>query len=186
MMEQEIAPAPVTTGEPSMGAPLAEETVAANESGGNGDVWGWMAGLLALLGIGGGAIALRRTRTRKSAAMMAEARASDAEYDRTLAGPHDRPAAGFVTANTAAAPASAPFAQPVVTQPTPAATAHARPAIRSAGKTMTTTHGDMDAHRLEQLIAQRPNRDNPFKTRANRKRRALFLMRNGYGMQTAA
>ena len=59
-------------------------------------------------------------------------------------------------------------------------------AIRPAAKPMTATHGGMDANRLEYLIAQRPNRDNPFKTRANRKRRALFLMRNGYGMQTAA
>ncbi len=186
MIEQEIAPAPVTTGEPSMGAPLVDETVAATDTGSNGDVWGWMAGLLALLGIGGGAIALRRTRTRKSAAMMAEARASDAVHDRGLAGPHDRPSAVFVTAQTSAAPATAIFAQPVVTQPTPAATAPARPAIRPAARPMKAPHGDVDANRLEQLIDQRPNRDNPFKTRANRKRRALFLMRNGYGMQTAA
>jgi hypothetical protein len=186
IIEQEVAAVPVAIGEPVASTPVTEETAATGGNQANGDVWGWMAGLLALLGIGGGAIALRRTRTRKSAAMMAEARASDAEYDRTLAGPHDRPAAGFVTANTAAAPASALFAQPVVTQQKPAATAPARPAIRPAAKPMTATHGDMDANRLEYLIAQRPNRDNPFKTRANRKRRALFLMRNGYGMQTAA
>ena len=140
---------------------------------GDGEVWGWMAALLAALGVGGGAIALRRTRTRKSAAMMAEARAADAEYDRRLASPHARPPVAPTMA--AAAPATASFVQPVF-HPAPA-----RPAARTVNP-----DSPIDHRRLEALIAQRPNRDNPFKTRANRKRRALFLMRNGYGMQSAA
>lgn len=140
---------------------------------GDGEVWGWMAALLAALGVGGGTIALRRTRTRKSAAIMAEARASDAEYDRRLASPHARPP--VAPAMTAAAPATASFAQPVI-QPAPA-----RPVAHSVNP-----DGPIDHRRLEALIAQRPTRDNPFKTRANRKRRALYLMRNGYGMQSAA
>ena len=165
---------PLPSGQPLAETPPAEVTAApaAPADQGDGEVWGWMAALLAALGIGGGAIALRRTRTRKSAAMMAEARASDAEYDRRLASPHARPP---VAPGMAAAPATASFAQPVI-HPAPA-----RPVAR-------TVHPDspIDHRRLEALIAQRPNRDNPFKTRANRKRRALFLMRNGYGLQSAA
>lgn len=140
---------------------------------GNGEVWGWMAALLAALGIGGGAIALRRTRTRKSAAMMAESHASDAAYDRRLASPHARPPVAPTLA--AAAPSTASFAQPAIQS------APARTVARQVNPDSPVDH-----RRLEALIAQRPNRDNPFKTRANRKRRALFLMRNGYGLQSAA
>ncbi len=188
VLVQETAAAPVATGEPSIGTPMAEDTAAPVGTEGNGEVWGWMAALLAALGLGGGAIALRRTRTRKSAAMMAEARASDSEYDRRLAGPHDRvvtePAATTVTAPVPA-PSTTRFDQPLMQAQAPASMAAARPVSR---RTPVAPSGDMtiDKRRLEDLIAQPPSRDNPFKTRANRKRRALFLLRIRYPLQSAA
>jgi hypothetical protein len=187
-IEQAPVAAPVATGAPSIDAPIAEETATLIGSDGNGEVWSWMAALLAALGLGGGAIALRRTRTRKSAVMMAEARQSDAEYDRRLAGPHDRvtatPAANTVT-TPVPAPAPARFDQPLMPSSTMSSTAAARSAPRPSP---AAARGEMtvDERRLEALIAQAPSRDNPFKTRANRKRRALFLLRNSYPMQSAA
>lgn len=183
---ENIAAAPVATGAPSTGTQVAEDTSTPIGTEGNGEVWGWMAALLAALGLGGGAIALNRTRTRKSEALMAEERVADAEYDRTLARSQDRPRAGFVTTQAAPAPAMASFVQPVVSQPDSATANLTQSKARPAARTMKDSADDIDEDRLEYLIAQRPNRDNPFKTRANRKRRALFLMRNGYGMQTAA
>lgn len=175
--------APVAPVAPAFETPAQQDgAVSATESG-SGDVWGWMAGLLALLGIGGGAIALRRTRTRKSAVMMAEARQADAEYDRGLAGPHDRPQATTVT-TPVPAPSTARLDQPIMQTPAVAPMAAARPASRTAP---AARHGNLtvDERRLEDMIAQPPSRDNPFKTRANRKRRALFLLRS-YPMQSAA
>jgi hypothetical protein len=58
--------------------------------------------------------------------------------------------------------------------------------VRPAKSRPVSPDSPIDLRRLEYLIAQRPSRDNPFRTRPNRKRRALFLMRNGYGMQSAA
>lgn len=153
------------------------EITASDTSSGSGDVWGWMAGLLALLGIGGGAIALSRTRTRKSARITAAARAADRE-----------PASSTADITTLMpAPSTARFDEPVMRTPAPtvAPMATPRPAARRAP---VIPHGDLtvDQRRLEELIAQKPSRDNPFKTRANRKRRALWLLRTSYSMQSAA
>lgn len=176
-------PAPVAPVSSSIPAPAQQDTVTGDTDGTNGDVWGYLAGLLALIGIGGGAIALRRTRTRKSATMMAEARAADADYDRGLAGPHDRPQATTVT-TPVPAPATTRLDQPVMQASSVAPMAAARPAPR---KVPVAARGDLniDERRLEEMIAQAPNRENPFKTRANRKRRALWLLRS-YPMQSAA
>lgn len=121
---------------------LAAQNAATTDTGsGNGDLWGWMAALLAALGVGGGAIALRRGRT----------------------------------AGSAPAVAPAPWAAPLTGAT--AARAQERP---------LPTGGSTDQRRLDYLIAQRPSRDNPFLTRPNRKRRAVFLLRSGYPMQSAA
>lgn len=165
----EAAPAPVeTNSEPEAAAPIATaptqpEPAVADSGDSNGEVWGWMAALLAALGIGGGAIALRRTRTRKSASDAVSAPVENHPETapvmvsrQSMAGPHDRPVA-------------------------PAPMYRASPQVRA-----TTGDHSVEQRQLEQMIAQRPSRENPFVTRPNRKRRALFLLRNRYPMQTAA
>lgn len=161
---------------PVASAPAQPEIAASDTNSGSGDVWGWMAGLLALLGIGGGAIALSRTRTRKSARLTAAAREADREPVRSDAG----------VTTPVPAPSTARFDEPVMQTPTPtvAPMATARPTTRRAP---AAPRGDLtvDERRVEEMIAQKPSRENPFVTRANRKRRALWLLRT-YPMQSAA
>ena len=57
---------------------------------------------------------------------------------------------------------------------------------RTAGRQPVLAQGEIDQHQLERMIAERPSRDNPFVTRINRKRRALFLLRTRMPMQSAA
>lgn len=176
--------APVAPVAPALDAPVQQDTANSDAESGQGDVWGYMAGLLALLGIGGGAIALRRTRTRKSARMMEEARLADANEGDDRRQAVDRPLTVGATAPVHA-PSAGRFDEPVMQ--TPAVAPMAQPHSPSRPAPVVTREGlDIDQRRLEYLIAQKPSRDNPFKTRANRKRRAIFLLRNSYAMQTAA
>lgn len=178
-----ITPAPSMTAEP-----VQPEPVTTDNSQGNGDIWAVLAGLLAALGLGGASIALTRMRTRKSAAASA---ASQPDHDRrqdampmtlsrnAMAGPHDRP-------HTLTAQIATPEAAPMQTvapqvMPQPVRTPPPAPMVEG-------TAGDnaVDPRRLEYMISQRPSRENPFLTRGNRKRRAIFLLRNLYPMQSAA
>ncbi|MGQ3176460.1 MAG: hypothetical protein ACT6SC_02525, partial [Blastomonas fulva] len=111
-------------------------------------------------------------------------RQADADYDRGLAGPHDRPRATTVT-TPVPAPAQTRLDQPLMQTPAVAPLAATR---STPTRAPIAPRGDLtvDERRLEDMIAQPPSRDNPFKTRANRKRRALFLLRNSYPMQSAA
>lgn len=173
-----VAPAPSIAPDPVQPAPIATDS---DQS--NGDIWAVLAGLLAALGLGGAAITLIRMRTRKSAAAsVAPQTARDRRQDdmpmplsrNAMAGPHDRPQ----TATPEAALSNA--AQPqVIAQPVRAAP----PAPMVQG-----TAGDqaIDLRRLDYMISQRPSRENPFVTRSNRKRRAIFLLRQRYPMQSAA
>ncbi|MDM7957890.1 hypothetical protein [Blastomonas sp.] len=170
--EETTAVVPVA---PVASAPAQPEITGAEGNSGSGDVWSWMAGLLALLGIGGGAIALSRGRTRKSARAMAEARAADREPGRSEAG----------ITTPVPAPSTARFDEPVMQTPTVAPMAAARPMARRAPVVARDTL-TVDERRVEEMIAQKPSRDNPFKTRANRKRRAIWLLRTSYPMQSAA
>lgn len=188
MIEQDIAVPPMPNGGALVDAPVTEQTAAndpvtSNAPEGGGEVWGWMAALLAALGLGGGAIALRRTRTRDAIRPGAERPVTAPAPDRQLAGPHDRPV--VTPAPRATAPATASFVQPTLAQPAARPTTE-RPIARPITARPVSADSEIDHRRLEALIAQRPSRDNPFRTRPNRKRRALFLMRNGYGLQSAA
>lgn len=202
-------PAPVagpveSIGEPVAAAPVGpiadaptQPNLAVTETGEtNGEVWGWMAALLAALGIGGGAIALRRSRTRKSAAVEIEGRDSDSASiapRNAMAGPHDRPGADeLVLSKPVIAAAPARFDKPVIQSPTsyvsqaPSVAISSQTQRKAPVTRKATGEHDVDQRQLEQMIAQRPGRDNPFVTRANRKRRAIFLLRNRYPVQTAA
>ncbi len=186
MIEQDIAVPPMPNGGALVDAPVTEQTAAndpatSNAPEGGGEVWGWMAALLAALGVGGGAIALRRTRTRDAIRPGAERPVTAPVPDRQLAGPHDRP----VMTTALRATAAASFLQPTLAQPAARPTTE-RPMARPITARPVSVDSGIDHRRLEALIAQRPSRDNPFRTRPNRKRRALFLMRNGYGLQSAA
>lgn len=162
---------------PIASAPAQPEISASDTNSGSGEVWGWMAGLLALLGIGGGAIALSRSRTRKSARITAAAREADRGPARS---------GGRIT-TPVPAPSTTRFDEPVMHTPAPtvAPMATARPTARRAA-VAPRDDLNVDERRLEEMIAQKPSRDNPFKTRANRKRRALWLLRTRYPMQSAA
>jgi hypothetical protein len=188
MIEQDIAVPLMPNGGALVDTPVTEQTATndpspSNAPEGGGEVWGWMAALLAALGLGGGAIALRRTRTRDALRPGAERPVTAPVPDRQLAGPHDRPV--MTPAPRAIAPATASFVQPSLEQSV-AGMAPERPIARPITARPVSADSGIDHRRLEALIAQRPSRDNPFRTRPNRKRRALFLMRNGYGLQSAA
>ncbi|GGB71329.1 hypothetical protein [Blastomonas aquatica] len=174
------ASAPVETGV------QPDATISDTESG-RGDIWGYLAGLLALLGIGGGAIALRKTRTRKSARVTNSAPLAAAP-DGRLAGPHDRAQSTTVT-TPVPAPSTARLDQPAMQTSAVAPMAAPRPASRNTpAEPRHHLNADLNAdeRRIEEMIAQKPSRDNPFKTRANRKRRAIWLLRTSYPMQSAA
>jgi len=204
---------PVQTAQPQTSASAAAVNANTSSNGGSGEAWGWMAALLAALGLGGGAIVLSRGRTSGAASGSTGGTAPiDRDNDMVplattgtvLADPHDRPhdrshpartASPAVAANPAIAanPAVAGSAaltrldqpamqQSMTPQPMRPMTANALPAAPRASENAD----DIDHRRLEYLIAQRPSRDNPFVTRTNRKRRALFLLHNRYPMQSAA
>jgi hypothetical protein len=160
-----------------MPAPEAAEPAGGE---GNGDAWGYLAALLAALGIGGGVVAL--TRNRKSAQKVEDARATGAPRDMSGIATPPR------SAKLVTVPAPAP--SPLDMRATPAfaqgAVMPKAPAARMDTARSNASIGDIDMRRLEYMIAQRPSRDNPFLTRPNRKRRAVFLMRQGYMMQRAA
>ena len=200
---------PVQNAQPQTSASAAAVNANTSSNGGSSEAWGWMAALLAALGLGGGAIVLSRGRTRGAASGSTGGTAPiDRDNDMVplvtagtvLAGPHDRShpvrtaspavaANSAIAANPAIAVSAAPtrldqpaMQQSMTRQPMRPLTASALPAAPRASENAD----DIDHRRLEYLIAQRPSRDNPFVTRTNRKRRALFLMHNRYPMQSAA
>ena len=132
--------------------------------------WAWLAGLAALIGLGGALAISRTARQRKT-------------HVRSLA------AEDVVTDNT---PPDATLTQyaPIAVEPThakqtpplaerPAAYDSVERVALMPGRKVGAIGEPVDRPLLEAMIAQPPSETNPFLTRANRKRRALFLMRKG-------
>lgn len=158
---------PAQVGESS--ASSADPTIAPAPNDRND--WAWIAGLAALFGLGGALVIGRAARKKKP-----ERRYKATGEERIV--------------TTAPPPAGGPepvFATAMATDSVEAPIVTVRPAPPPAPERvayMPRTNGSaigepVDRPLLEAMIAQPPSDTNPFLTRANRKRRALFLMRNG-------
>ncbi|MEZ5708383.1 MAG: hypothetical protein R3E02_03225 [Blastomonas sp.] len=163
--------------------------------------WAWLAGALALLGVGGGAYAAARRNRHPKKRIQPLVHTAANPGTRTTS---DHPLTANERARAATAeplpamamPTSAAMARPQeirltpdfdrkhyaaeTQQPAPMAAQSVRPARLQGGNGRVMPFWEpVDRQLLEAMIAQPPSSTNPFRSRPNRKRRALFMLRHG-------